>query len=61
MVSNLEACVEVGVRGVIVERCSCSSGLRMASPAMIRSGLHQPSIQAKIASSTSCRLAQACR
>jgi hypothetical protein len=60
-VSNLDDCVEVGIGGVSVERCIVFIGLLMPSPAMIRSGLYQPSIQAKIASSASCRLAQLCR
>jgi hypothetical protein len=33
----------------------------MPNAAMIRSGLYQPSIQAKIASSASFRLVQLCR
>jgi hypothetical protein len=58
VVSNFDGDVEVGVGGVSVERCFVSSGLRMPSAAMIRSGLYQPSIQAKIASSASCLLVQ---
>jgi hypothetical protein len=63
VVSNRDGCVSVGVRGVSVERCFVFVGaaLRIPSPAMIHSGLYQPSIQAKIASLASWRLAQLCR